>query len=34
MTVGLDSEEYNWEIGLLKNNSAPIPVSYLIGIPI
>ena len=32
--VPLETENYQWEIGEVKSKANPIPVTYLIGVPI
>ena len=34
LTEALDSPNYHWETGAVKSRSGPIPISYLIGVPI
>ena len=34
LTEGLGAENYEWEIGEVKSMAGPIPISYLIGVPI
>jgi len=34
LVEGLEAENYQWEIGELKSKANPIPVTYLIGVPI
>ncbi|HUF61191.1 MAG TPA: hypothetical protein VMN36_03880 [Verrucomicrobiales bacterium] len=33
LTTRLDSHDYRWDIGAVKGNASPIPVTYLIGVP-
>ncbi len=34
LVEGLEAEDYQWEIGELKSEANPVPVTYLIGVPI
>ena len=34
LVEGLEAENYQWEIGEVKSKAGPIPVTYLIGVPI
>ncbi len=34
LTAGLGTNKYQWDIGELKSTAGPIPVTYLIGVPI
>ena len=33
LTTGLGTNDYLWDIGMLKGKSTPIPITYLIGVP-
>ena len=34
LTAGLDAKNYRWDIGEVKSTAGPIPIAYLIGVPI
>ncbi len=34
LTAGIGGKSYHWKIGALKSRKSPIPVTYLIGVPI
>jgi len=34
LVEGLEADDYQWEIGEVKSKANPIPVTYLIGVPI
>jgi hypothetical protein len=34
LTARLDTNDYHWEIGTVKGKITPIPITYLIGVPI
>jgi hypothetical protein len=34
LTARLEPNDYHWEIGTLKGKTTPIPITYLIGVPI
>ena len=34
LTERLDANDYHWEIGTVKGKTTPIPITYLIGVPI
>jgi hypothetical protein len=34
LTARLDTKDYRWEIGTVKGKATPIPITYLIGLPI
>ena len=34
LTAGLGTNDYQWDIGELKSTAGPIPITYLIGVPI
>jgi len=34
VTEGLNAKDYLWEIGEMKSTTGPIPITYLIGVPI
>ena len=34
LTKGLEAEHYQWDVGELKSTAGPIPVTYLVGVPI
>jgi len=34
LTARLEPNDYHWEIGTVKGKTAPIPITYLIGVPI
>jgi hypothetical protein len=34
LTEGLNATNYEWEIGEVKSMAGPIPITYLIGVPI
>ena len=34
LTASLGASDYHWEIGTVKNEKGPIPITYLIGVPV
>jgi len=34
LTEGLDAKNYQWQIGEVKSTAGPIPITYLIGVPV
>jgi hypothetical protein len=34
LTEGLGTNDYQWDIGELKCTAGPIPITYLIGLPV
>ena len=34
LTARLGTNDYLWDIGTVKSKTAPIPITYLIGVPI
>jgi hypothetical protein len=34
LTAKLGSNDYHWEIGIIKSKTTPIPITYLVGVPI
>jgi hypothetical protein len=34
LTAGLGTNDYHWDIGTVKGRTIPIPITYLIGVPI
>lgn len=34
LTEGLPADDYEWDIGEVKNPTSPIPLTYLIGLPV
>ena len=34
LTEGLETKNFQWEIGEVKSTAGPIPITYLIGVPI
>ena len=33
LTARLEANDYDWDIGTVKNTAGPIPITYLIGVP-
>jgi len=34
LTEALDAKNFQWEIGEVKSRAGPIPITYLIGVPV
>ena len=34
LAAGFDSSDYHWEIGTVQSKTAPVPITYLIGVPV
>jgi hypothetical protein len=34
LTARLGANDYQWDVGTLKSETTPIPISYLVGVPI